>query len=92
MLIPPRRCGDHFPRGRIDTLTSHLTKKCPGISEAERMNALLVISGMNSASQVQPQHVQHGQPSPHHVNGLVDLPILLVLIPFSVLVAWIRRA
>ena len=40
------------------------------------MNALLVISGMNSASQVQPQHVQHGQPSQHHVNGLVDLPIL----------------
>lgn len=40
------------------------------------MSALLVISGMNSASQVHQQQVQHGQPSQQHVNGLVDLPIM----------------
>ena len=40
------------------------------------MSALLVISGMNSASQVHQQQIQHGQPSQHHANGLVDLPIM----------------
>ncbi|KAK4454356.1 hypothetical protein QBC34DRAFT_157527 [Podospora aff. communis PSN243] len=53
-----RQCGEHFPRGRLDTLTGHLTKKCPGISESERVNILLSLSGMS-------KHTQQGQ-LPHH--------------------------
>ncbi|KAJ4503055.1 hypothetical protein HRR83_008941 [Exophiala dermatitidis] len=31
------RCGAHFPKGRRETLNAHLTKKCPSVSEAERI-------------------------------------------------------
>ncbi|KAJ3566479.1 hypothetical protein NPX13_g7114 [Xylaria arbuscula] len=45
-----KACGEDFPKGRIDSLTNHLTKKCPAISEAERINACLALHGINSAS------------------------------------------
>ncbi|KAK0722292.1 hypothetical protein B0T26DRAFT_643298 [Lasiosphaeria miniovina] len=50
-----KSCGEHFPRGRLDSLTNHLTKKCPAISEADRVNALLTLSGMGHDS----QRIQH---------------------------------
>jgi hypothetical protein len=36
-------CGDEFPKGRIDSLTNHITKpgRCPAISEADRIQACL---------------------------------------------------
>ncbi|KAI1849301.1 hypothetical protein JX265_012138 [Neoarthrinium moseri] len=43
-----KACGEDFPKGRIDSLTNHLTKKCPAISEAERVNACLSLAGMGS--------------------------------------------
>ncbi|KAI8629212.1 hypothetical protein F5Y19DRAFT_93428 [Xylariaceae sp. FL1651] len=45
-----KACGEDFPKGRIDSLTTHLTKKCPAISEAERINACLALHGINNAS------------------------------------------
>ncbi|KAK0641586.1 hypothetical protein B0T16DRAFT_336283 [Cercophora newfieldiana] len=65
-----RQCGEHFPRGRLDTLTGHLTKKCPGISESDRVNILLTLSGMSGTSQrlqQSGQHAQQGQLGQHSV-------------------------
>lgn len=45
-----KACGEDFPKGRIDSLTNHLTKKCPAISEADRINACLSLHGISSAS------------------------------------------
>ncbi|KAI0098797.1 hypothetical protein GGR51DRAFT_565495 [Nemania sp. FL0031] len=45
-----KACGEDFPKGRIDSLTNHLTKKCPAISEADRINACLALHGINNAS------------------------------------------
>ncbi|KAK4152792.1 hypothetical protein C8A00DRAFT_15947 [Chaetomidium leptoderma] len=76
-----KACGEHFPRGRLDSLTSHLTKKCPAISEAERVNALLTLSGMSHASQrfqQSPQAQAQAQAHAHaQANGsAVDLPMI----------------
>ncbi|KAI1334815.1 hypothetical protein F5Y15DRAFT_264382 [Xylariaceae sp. FL0016] len=48
-----KACGEDFPKGRIDSLTTHLTKKCPAISEAERINACLALHGINNGSSKQ---------------------------------------
>ncbi|KAK9773633.1 putative Zn(2)-C6 fungal-type domain-containing protein [Seiridium cardinale] len=44
-----KACGEDFPKGRIDSLTNHLTKRCPAISEAERINACLALHGINGS-------------------------------------------
>ncbi|KAF3005448.1 hypothetical protein E8E14_005446 [Neopestalotiopsis sp. 37M] len=44
-----KACGEDFPKGRIDSLTNHLTKRCPAISEAERINACLQLHGINGS-------------------------------------------
>ncbi|OQU96826.1 hypothetical protein CLAIMM_02853 [Cladophialophora immunda] len=36
-----RRCGEHFPRGRSEAMVTHLTKKCPAVSNAERTKIIL---------------------------------------------------
>lgn len=41
-----RACGENFPKGRIDSLTTHLTKKCPAISAANRVSACLALNGV----------------------------------------------
>ena len=80
------RCGEHFPRGRLDSLTTHLTKKCPAIGEADRVNAIFTLSGMSHASH-RLQQTQHNQGQvqqplqvPTQVNGVngppVDLPMI----------------
>ncbi|KKF97637.1 hypothetical protein CFO_g40 [Ceratocystis platani] len=47
-------CGEDFPKGRIDSLTGHITKsgKCPAISETERINACLTLHGIPSVPPV----------------------------------------
>ncbi len=81
LTTPRSSCGEHFPRGRLDSLTSHLTKKCPAISEAERVNALLTLSGMSHASQrfQQTQQAQahaHAQAHAAANGSSVDLPMI----------------
>ncbi|KAM3516306.1 hypothetical protein MY11210_000065 [Beauveria gryllotalpidicola] len=44
-----KRCGENFPKGRIDSLTTHITKKCPAISDSDRMRACLELHGLSSA-------------------------------------------
>ncbi|KAM7214108.1 hypothetical protein V8F06_010484 [Rhypophila decipiens] len=56
-----KSCGEHFPRGRIDSLTAHLTKRCPAISQEDRLNAFMALSGMTHASH-RIQHGRNGQP------------------------------
>ncbi|OAP60633.1 hypothetical protein AYL99_05635 [Fonsecaea erecta] len=36
-----RRCGELFSRGRSEAMVSHLTKKCPAISNSERAKIIL---------------------------------------------------
>ncbi|KIX95629.1 uncharacterized protein Z520_08749 [Fonsecaea multimorphosa CBS 102226] len=36
-----RRCGEHFARGRSEAMVTHLTKKCPALSHAERTKIIL---------------------------------------------------
>lgn len=31
-----KACGEHFPKGRVETLVAHLEAKCPGITPEDR--------------------------------------------------------
>lgn len=56
-----KSCGEDFPKGRIDSLTNHLTKKCPAISQNERISACLALNGIkgnSAASRAQKQQQQ----------------------------------
>ncbi|KAK3688552.1 hypothetical protein B0T22DRAFT_426364 [Podospora appendiculata] len=74
-----KACGEHFPRGRLDSLTAHLTKKCPAIGEADRVNALFTLSGMGHGTRGlglgrhnhQAQHQTHAAHAAHaaHVHA-----------------------
>ncbi|KAI1383151.1 uncharacterized protein F4822DRAFT_94095 [Hypoxylon trugodes] len=62
-----KACGEDFPKGRIDSLTAHLTKKCPAIPEADRVNALLSLNGYNGDSSGRTNGVSHrAQSQPQH--------------------------
>lgn len=67
-----KQCGENFPKGRIDSLTTHITKKCPAISESDRMRACLELHGITnaraSAERPPPETQPNGQP--------VDVPNL----------------
>ena len=45
-----KACGETFPKGRIDSLQNHLTKKCPALSMQERTNVILQIHNVLGAS------------------------------------------
>ncbi|KAI2465098.1 hypothetical protein F4781DRAFT_410682 [Annulohypoxylon bovei var. microspora] len=49
-----KACGEDFPKGRSDSLTAHLTKRCPAISQADRVNVCLTLHGLSST----PNHGQ----------------------------------
>ncbi|KFA61238.1 hypothetical protein S40285_06947 [Stachybotrys chlorohalonatus IBT 40285] len=44
-----KQCGENFPKGRIDSLTTHITKKCPAITDADRLRACLELHGIAHA-------------------------------------------
>lgn len=59
-----KSCGEDFPKGRIDSLTNHLTKKCPAISQTDRINACLALNGIKGnsvANRAQKQQQQQQQ-------------------------------
>ena len=62
------RCGEHFPRGRLDSLTKHLTQACPGLSREQRLDALLALSGINHHGGITDQAQANG--------SSVDLPMI----------------
>jgi hypothetical protein len=45
-----KQCGEQFPKGRIDSLTNHLTKKCSAISLDERREVLLRLHNVGPAA------------------------------------------
>lgn len=53
-----KQCGEIFPKGRIDSLMTHITKKCPAISDSERMRACLEFSGITHARSAAERHQQ----------------------------------
>ncbi|KAH8681159.1 hypothetical protein BX600DRAFT_504891 [Xylariales sp. PMI_506] len=65
-----KACGEDFPKGRIDSLTNHLTKKCPAISEAERINACLTLHGISGNNARRSQNVAAGVNA--NINGAVS--------------------
>ncbi|KAI1105145.1 hypothetical protein F4804DRAFT_304837 [Jackrogersella minutella] len=68
-----KACGEDFPKGRSDSLTAHLTKKCPAISQADRVNACLTLHGLNNSSnRAQYDGLLHTDPNqgPGSLNGL----------------------
>ncbi|CAK7212474.1 hypothetical protein SBRCBS47491_001476 [Sporothrix bragantina] len=42
-----KACGESFPKGRAESLMTHISKKCPAISEADRINACLSLNGLS---------------------------------------------
>ncbi|OAA43689.1 hypothetical protein NOR_04264 [Metarhizium rileyi] len=53
-----KQCGENFPKGRIDSLTTHITKRCPAISDSERMRACLELHGITQARTAAERHQQ----------------------------------
>ncbi|KAG6027985.1 hypothetical protein E4U40_001271 [Claviceps sp. LM458 group G5] len=53
-----KQCGENFPKGRIDSLVTHITKKCPAISDSERMRACLELHGITHARTAAERHHQ----------------------------------
>lgn len=45
-----KQCGEHFPKGRIDTLYNHLTAQCPALSLQEKTSVTLQIHELNLAA------------------------------------------
>ncbi|KAI1759287.1 hypothetical protein GGR53DRAFT_152805 [Hypoxylon sp. FL1150] len=45
-----KACGENFPKGRSDALINHLTKKCPAISQEDRINACLALHGIKNGA------------------------------------------
>ncbi|CAG9979496.1 unnamed protein product [Clonostachys byssicola] len=71
-----KQCGENFPKGRIDSLTTHITKKCPAISEPDRMRACLELHGITNARTLPDRNLL--QANGHQENGqsahLPELP------------------
>ncbi|PHH69919.1 hypothetical protein CDD80_6371 [Ophiocordyceps camponoti-rufipedis] len=65
-----KQCGENFPKGRIDSLTTHITKRCPAISESERMRACLELHGIAHAR----PHGQRASRTPAPADGPETLP------------------
>ncbi|USP74401.1 hypothetical protein yc1106_01675 [Curvularia clavata] len=65
-----KSCGEKFPKGRIDSLTNHLVKKCPALPLQDRQRALLQMhelplpDNMTQTANTNapgPSQIQHGQ-------------------------------
>ena len=65
-------CGEKFPKGRIDSLTAHILKKCVAMRDQDRQRAQLEFSQMNDL-----QNQVHGHNGEVQMKGkTVDLPIV----------------
>lgn len=66
-----KACGEDFPKGRMDTLVAHITRKCPAILESERIDACLALHGINGSS----PH-QRIQKADNQSNGTATTPLV----------------
>ncbi|KAK3318606.1 hypothetical protein B0H66DRAFT_244883 [Apodospora peruviana] len=71
-----KACGEHFPRGRIDALTTHLTKRCPAISQEDRLSAFMTLSGMNHAANKIQQRGSQAQGPVQPSGPPADVPMI----------------
>jgi hypothetical protein len=61
-----KHCGEHFHRGRPESLMTHITKKCPAISDADRLHACIMQSGIQDKA-----ISYHPAPATNsHANGI----------------------
>lgn len=68
-----KQCGENFPKGRIDSLTTHITKKCPAISESDRMRACLELHGITNA-RTAPERAQAEAQANGQLPAIPNLP------------------
>lgn len=62
-----KACGEKFPKGRIDSLTAHLFRKCPAIPYKDRERAaLLQLNGSPDATG--PGGAKDSNPDPGHAQ------------------------
>jgi hypothetical protein len=69
-------CGENFPKGRIDSLTTHLTKRCPAISESDRINACLLLNGISANRTPRTLQARQQQQVEQHAGPQLELPLL----------------
>lgn len=69
-------CGENFPKGRIDSLTTHLTKRCPAISEQDRINACLMLNGISAARTPRTLQARQQQQVQQHSGPQLELPLM----------------
>ncbi|KAF2631934.1 hypothetical protein BU25DRAFT_487518 [Macroventuria anomochaeta] len=67
-----KSCGEKFPKGRIDSLTNHLVKKCPALPLRDRQRALLQFHELPLPDNMA-QTVANA-PGPVHNGQKVNLP------------------
>ena len=67
-------CGEYFPKGRIEYLLGHLTKKCIGLSMAEKTKIVLRLHDLTDPStEVEANHI--AEDASHSREGVtVNLP------------------
>ncbi|KAF7558829.1 hypothetical protein G7046_g5328 [Stylonectria norvegica] len=68
-----KQCGENFPKGRIDSLTTHITKKCPAISDSDRMRACLELHGITNARALPERAPADAQTNGQHA-AIANLP------------------
>lgn len=64
-------CGEKFPKGRIDSLTAHILKKCVAMRDQDRQRAAIQFNHLNEL-----QNAAHGNGDIHMKGKTVDLPIV----------------
>lgn len=67
-------CGEHFPKGRTDNLTAHLTKKCPALNTIDRTKIVLRLHDL-AGPNVDPSLDLTARGGSHtELGGSVELP------------------
>ena len=70
-----KQCGENFPKGRIDSLTAHITRKCPAITESDRMRACLELHGISNARTAAERSNHHeARTNGAHESAISSLP------------------
>ena len=69
-----KQCGENFPKGRIDSLTTHITKKCPAISDSDRMRACLELHGITNRAHSDRNGAQRNAHANAQAAQLQNLP------------------
>lgn len=54
-----KSCGERFPKGRIDSLQTHLTRKCPSLSAQERRKIILRVHDACTPADLEPTMLPH---------------------------------